>query len=953
MPILRHRRWLAAAALLALAMVPLAVHLRAPPPSPPAPLDDEDGSGWRDRHQWLHGGDPGPEAYAQHARFRARRPARAGANPDSAGAALSWWQIGPLDFHSLYTPYPDLDKGAGRILSIAPHPTDARTLFISSVGGLFVTHDAGTTGTWAWRRSDAGLFPAPGLVAITDADPDTMFYGLTGSGVGGLFVSHDGGNTWSDTGITTGPIGALLVSGSLVVAGAGNFLHVSHDGGATFVKSSLASRAGGVTGVVQVPPQVLVAMANGQIWRSTDGGATWSFTGPPPSPVQFLSQVINSQAQPNRLYASCERNGLAISDDGGVTWRFQPASYLPGPQETPTIANTPLLAVDPTDPTKLFAGRGDLLRSVDSGATWAQVSSWVGQSLPYLHADMHSAAFSRTTPGLLYIGHDGGLSFTTAPYQPIPVITGYYPEYPRFYDSSQNVGRGDLMLYRVGSTVAKGPTGADAMAGFGAQDHGTLIRTAPSPDQLATSQTASPFGTGDGIDVLIHPVDPNLWLLAGYGDNIFKSTDGAKRFSLATTGITATDSGFFTDLVQGAEPDTVFHTEPQDLYVSTNFGDTWSRAPLPIPRLADPGIRTVVASARSAQGLALLLSWPPWGYITSDQQHFTAFGEIPTLQNAPSGMAFSPDDDDTLYVSSPGYDPGASHLWKSADHGASWTALGGPESGLPDGIPINVIRIPKLIPPLVLVGTNLGAFQSCDRGATWAPLGNGLPQIEITDLFVAPDTGFARVTTYGMGAWELRADPNSPAVALEPANPPTASPGQRIQFQVNGGAAGCYGWVLVTNGSGGSISADGLYVAGQKSGTDVVQVTEAFGRSATATVSVLSGRDIAISPSAAQVYPGDTISFTVTGGGDGAGLTWSFINDLSRGSLSDSGVYTAGPITGVVDLIQVADARGRPATASVAVVAVPERRCGCSSGSGTAALAGLWALAALARRRRS
>src|SRR3954470_4400504 len=133
-PFLRRPLVLAtAASLLAVAtLVPLVAHFRSRPPRPPAPIDREEseersraGAPWRDRHQWLHGGDPGPEAFAHLARLYARGLGRLPANRNaSSGLSLPWWQIGPLDFGSIDSPYQDLDRAAGRIISIAPHPTD-------------------------------------------------------------------------------------------------------------------------------------------------------------------------------------------------------------------------------------------------------------------------------------------------------------------------------------------------------------------------------------------------------------------------------------------------------------------------------------------------------------------------------------------------------------------------------------------------------------------------------------------------------------------------------------------------------------------------------------------------------------------------------------------------------------------------------------------------------------
>src|SRR5262249_8991665 len=153
--------------------------------------------------------------------------------------------------------------------------------------------------------------------------------------------------------------------------------------------------------------------------------------------------------------------------------------------------------------------------------------------------------------------------------------------------------------------------------------------------------------------------------------------------------------------------------------------------------------------------------------------------------------------------------------------------------------------------------------------------------------------------------------------------------------------------------SGGSISATtGAYQAGATGGvTDVVLLTDSTGGIATASVAV--GPSITISPASPQVHPGESVSFTATGG-SGAGDAWSLADDASGASLSADGAYVAGKTAGVTDQVAVVDSLGNRATTSVVVtpVAVPPKGCGCGADPGASAIGGLAALAILLRRRR-
>lgn len=72
-----------------------------------------------------------------------------------------------------------------------------------------------------------------------------------------------------------------------------------------------------------------------------------------------------------------------------------------------------------------------------------------------------------------------------------------------------------------------------------------------------------------------------------------------------------------------------------------------------------------------------------------------------------------------------------------------------------------------------------------------------------------------------------------------------------------------------------------------------------------------------ISPSGAKLQPGATLTFTASGG-SGTGFTWSLVSNGSGGSISPTGVYTAGQ-TNDLDVVQVTDSVGNTATCTVVV----------------------------------
>ena len=128
-----------------------------------------------------------------------------------------------------------------------------------------------------------------------------------------------------------------------------------------------------------------------------------------------------------------------------------------------------------------------------------------------------------------------------------------------------------------------------------------------------------------------------------------------------------------------------------------------------------------------------------------------------------TSIAIDPEDPRTIYVSLAGYlsnlrppgsyldpnaDIGAGNVFKSTDAGESFTNVSG---NLPD-VQANSVLLRK---GQLLLGTDIGAFISSDtRGSSWAPLGNGLPNVPVNMLRLQPGNDsqlFA--ATFGRNIW--------------------------------------------------------------------------------------------------------------------------------------------------------------------------------------------------------
>lgn len=654
--------------------------------------------------------------------------------PRAGGYPFEWTFVGPSEILSEY--WSGNAQASGRIVSIAPHPTDPDICYVATDGG----------GLWKTTSGGASWFPLTdtlaslrgGAVALDRDDPETVYFGTgdfrIGSTGAGLFRSTDGGASWTrvlQSSFATSISGVVAPAGStaVVVAASGGIFR-SPSSVSPFVRvvtsatTSLWASPGAGT-------RMYAGIRSSGVHRSNDAGATWTRLTSSTIPTSGFRNVhvAACDTDPDRVFAvlissiAGSPTQLYRSDDGGTSW-----TWLPAADDfcTPQCWYDAYVAVDPGNPDIVYLGGVDprygkfgVARSEDGGVTWTERSSVAGVTL---HPDHHTMAFGPAPGGgvAVWEGNDGGV------WRSLDAGNSW---------TNLNNGLETALLYNV--TIH--PTQPDRMLG-GLQDNGTAERRAT---EVAWPQ----LQTGDGGFSAFDPVNDLIrYTTYVYGD-IYRWQDGDARMI----------SPEFSDAVAWIAPIANDPADPNRLYLGTSriwmTSDALASAPTwaPISGSLGGGTLSRIAIAPSQPQVIYTGSSNGSVYRTEDLTNWVA-RPSPGAGPGVSGLVVSPHDPGEVWVSH--YANSGGRVYRSMDGGATWTAMG---TNLPSGVTPRALGVDfqggTRPGRTVIVGSGAGVYHSLDLGATWTANDASLPNANIGDITVHHASGTVTVATYGRGAW--------------------------------------------------------------------------------------------------------------------------------------------------------------------------------------------------------
>jgi photosystem II stability/assembly factor-like uncharacterized protein len=266
-------------------------------------------------------------------------------------------------------------------------------------------------------RSSSGqtwtaLGPPGGDVRTLAVDPARPARVFLGTADGHVFGSEDSGGHWALFGRASTERDAVITAivvdprdGNVLFASswnrdsaAGGGVFRSSDGGRTWSAAGLDGRAVRALALAPSNPNVLVAGTLDGVYRTEDGANSWARISPDGhDELRNLDSLAVDRRDPQIIYAGTFHLPWK-TEDGGRTWR-------PIHEGMIDDSDVMSLLVDAQDPRRIYASACSGIYRSDDGATqWRKI-----QGIPYTARRTYAITQDPQQPGLVYAATSEGL----------------------------------------------------------------------------------------------------------------------------------------------------------------------------------------------------------------------------------------------------------------------------------------------------------------------------------------------------------------------------------------------------------------------------------------------------------------------------------------------------------------------------------------------------------------
>ncbi len=668
-----------------------------------------------------------------------------------------------------------------------------------------LTYYMGTTGGGVWKTQDAGITWANisdgyfktgsvGAVAVSESDPNILYVGMgehaprgvmTSYG-DGVYKSNDAGKTWRKLGLDkTYQISRIVIHPKnpdiVLVAAQGAIngptkergIYKSIDGGTTFKQVLFVNDLTGCSELSmdmhnpltlyaamwhhqRLPWKVISGGPGSGLYKSTDGGETWTpLKNGLPKEMGKMAIAV-SRANPEKVYALIESDyekdlgGLYVSNDAGKSWSKVSGDHRLIQRSWYYIEVFP----DPQDEHTVYVMSAPALRSIDGGKTWETIHG--------PHGDYHDLWINPNNAKNMVIADDGGAGVTFnrgaswSTQSNMPTAQFYRINVDNHFPYRIYAGQQDNTSVRIESM---------ALGAWG----------------ISERNWTSSAG-GESAFLAFNPDDPRYVLGGSYLGTIevldTKSNAGTKIMSspIQYLGRDGKDMKYRYNwnapiIWSKHEPNTFYHGA-QLLLRTRDMGVTWEEVSPDLTRnekekqgkMGGPYTNEAVG-AENYGTLAYVIESPHekgviWTGSDDGLVQLTRDGGKSWTNVTPKGLTeclvnaidVSPHDKATAYIATTRYkfNDHTPALYKTTDYGKTWTNI---TKGIPQGAYTRVVREDTERKGLLYAGTETGVYISWNGGTSWQPFQLNLPITPIQDLMVKDDDLI--VATSGRSFWIL------------------------------------------------------------------------------------------------------------------------------------------------------------------------------------------------------
>ena len=680
----------------------------------------------------------------------------------------------------------------GRVTAAVGVPGQPGVYYVgAAAGGVFKSVDGGDSWEAVFKDQPTASI---GAVALASSNPNVVWVG-TGEGNirndiingHGVYYSPDAGKSWKFAGLAdVGQISRIVIDPAnpdvVFVAAVGHAwtpgpdrgVYRTGDGGKTWQKVLFVNDTTGCADLVMQPgnPEVLFAamwqvqrhpwqlVSGGPgsgIYRSTDGGMTWTKLkeGLPDGPYGRIALGIGA-SNPTHVYALVEAKQGMLWDSRDMGDHWTKVSDYHGLNIRPFYFS--LITVSPVDDRKVFFSSYELRQSDDGGKTSRYIDRGV-------HVDHHALWIDPQNPDRMIQGNDGGAYVTTTggktwrflnnlpigqfymvaadandPYK----LCGGLQDNNAWCGPSSNIGPGaEWFTVTGGDGEYAVPAPSDSTIIYVDSQNGFVSRldlrtgvTRFIRPYLGTVDDAKPadlqyrFNWTSPIAVSATNAD-EVFLGANV---VFKTTDGGQHWAPISPDLTKNDK---TKQVTSGGPIEydISGAETYNTILTINVAPT------------DTNVLWVGTDDGNVQ-------------VTRDGgKTWTNVGaRIPGLPRGEGGrinqIGVSPFDAGTAYlaVDYHVFDDNRPYVFRTTNYGQTWVDL---SRGLPTSDPARVIREDPNQRGFLVLGTDAGLFYSRDDGATWKQIRGSFPTAPVWDVqFVARKHDLV-IATHGRGLFVL------------------------------------------------------------------------------------------------------------------------------------------------------------------------------------------------------